>query len=243
MRAAAVLDALAGSETGTLNLSDLARELGIAKSSTSSLCTALEASGLIHRDELGYSLGRRLVELGGSYLARMDVVKEFYRLAEASPTFVHETMRLSALAGTDTLGLARYEGRPALRLTSGIGDRFPASASAQGKALLARLDDSEVRRLYAGLRLPRITASTVVDLDDLIAQLAAIRERGYAMDDQEAAENVVGYAVAVPTRGVRSPFLAVSVTYDAATPTRPSAEVIPELQRMARALGNPMAST
>ncbi len=242
LRAAAVLDAIAASQSGVLSLSDIAREVGVAKSSTSSLCAALEASGLLHRDELGYRLGRHLVELGGSYLARMDVVKEFYAECAAASVFAAETLRLSTLAGVDTLVLARYEGHPALRLTAGIGDRFPASASAQGKVLLAKQDDTEVRRLYTGLKLPRVASSSITDLEQLIDQLGEIRSAGYAVDEQEAAENVVGLAVAVPTRGVRAPLLAVSVTLlDAEANVERRTNMVRELQRVAHALGNPMA--
>lgn len=244
VRAAAVLDALAASPAGWLTLTDLAKEVGIAKSSASSLCVALEASGMIRHDERGYALGRRLVELGGSYLARMDVVREFYDLCESSPVLGDQTVRLSALAGVDTLGLARYEGHPALRLTYGIGDRFPASATAQGKALLARLDDAEIVRLYHGIsELPRVTADSLTQLDDLLQHVRRAREAGFGLDEQEAAEHVVGLAVATPTRGVRSPLLAVSATLldtDASSERR--AEFVAELRRFAQALGNPMAA-
>lgn len=243
VRATAVLDALAASETGYLSLSDLARAIGVPKSSTSAICNALEAGDLVRRDDLGYTLGRRLVELGGSYLARMEVVREFYHLCETSEVMAPETVRLSALAGIDTLCLARYEGHPALRLTSGIGDRFPSSATAQGKALLARLDDSEIVRLYHGIDvLPRVTPASLTSLDDLLAQVRQARRDGYATDEQEAAEHVVGLAVAVPTRGVRSPVLAVSVTLlDAEVTPEVRARFVRELKLMARALGNPMA--
>lgn len=242
VRAVSVLDALAGSETGTMTLSDLAREVGVPKSSTSTILNALEAGGLIRRDELGYSLGRRVVELGGAYLMRMDQIRAFYDECAASPLFADETVRLSALAGVDTLCLARYEGHPALRLTSGIGDRFPASASAQGKALLARLDDSEVERLYHGIpELPRITRRSRRTVGKLLKDLALVRELGYATDDQEAAEHVVGLAMVVPTRGVRAPQLAVSVTLldTEAVPERRAA-MVTGLRQLARALGNPM---
>lgn len=242
VRAIAILDALADSPTGVMSLSDLAREVGVPKSSTSAICNALEAGGLIRRDEVGYGLGRRLVELGGSYLSRLDQVALFYDECARSPRLSRETVRLSALAGIDTLGLGRYEGRPALRLTSGIGDRFPASASAQGKALLANLDDEEVVRLFHGIsELPRVTRNSRRTVSRLLKDLAVIRQQGWAADEQEAAEHVVGLAVAVPTRGVRAPQLAVSATLlDAdATPDR-RADMVAELQRLAHALGNPM---
>ena len=243
VRAIAVLDAIAESPTGFLSLSEVARAVGIPKSSASAICNALEAGLLIRRDDVGYRLGRRTVELGGAYLSRLDQVAEFYDFCAKSKLFANETVRLSVLAGSDTLCLARSEGRPALRLTSGIGDRFPASSSAQGKALLALLDDPEVERLFHGIpELPQATNRSIRTLPDLLADLGRTRQRGYGMDTSEAADHVVGLAVAIATRGVRSPLLAASVTLlDSQVTDERREAMVRELRRLASALGNPMS--
>lgn len=243
-RAVAVLDALAASADGIMTLSDLSRALGVPKSSTSTICTALELGGLVRRDDLGYSLGRKLVELGGAYLARLDQVGEFHRACLESPIFREETLRLSTSAGIDTLCLARYEGRPAIRLTTNIGDRLPSSSCAQGKALLARLDDSEIERLYHGIdELPRLTGRSRRTLPRLLKDVRLARAHGYAMDDEESADSVVGLAVVVPTRGVRAPILAISVTKHKSDWTDDVRDhLVGELKRVATLLGNPMAT-
>lgn len=242
VRAGAVLDALAASRDGSLTLSDLAREVGIAKSSALTICNALELGGLVRKDDVGYSLGRRLVELGGAYLERLDPVKDFYDACARSEVLSVETLRLSAFGGIDTLCLARFEGRPALRLTAGIGDKLPSSATAQGKAMLARLDDAEVVRLYHGIDpLPAMTSHSHRSVAELLDDLAVIRARGHAVDDQEAADDVVGLAVNVDTRGLHAPQLAVSLTLHArdAGPER-RAQVVAALAGLAHELGNPM---
>ncbi len=243
-RAVAVLDAIAASESGTMTLADLSRDLGVPKSSTSTICTALELGGLVRRDDLGYSLGRKVVELGGSYLARLDQVSEFHRACLESPLFRSETLRLSTAAGIDTLCLARYEGHPAIRLTTNIGDRLPASSCAQGKALLARLDDSEIERLYYGIdELPRMTARSRRTVARLLKDVRLARARGYAVDDEESADSVVGVAVVVPTRGVRAPVLAISVTKHKSDWNEDTRRLmVDELTRIAMLLGNPMAA-
>lgn len=243
-RGVAVLDALAASESGTMTLSDLSRALGVPKSSTSAICTALELGGMIRRDDLGYSLGRKLVELGGAYLSRLDQIGEFHRACAESDLFRAETLRLSTAAGIDTLCLARYEGHPAIRLTTNIGDRLPASSCAQGKALLARLDDSEIERLYHGIaELPRLTGRSRRTVPRLLKDIRLTRARGYALDEEESADSVIGLAVVVPTRGMRAPILAISVTKhksDWSAETRD--RLVGELQRVATMLGNPMAT-
>ena len=161
-RAAAVLEALAASATGRLTLSDLARELGIPKSSTSNLLLALEEARLINRQGAEFTLGRKLVELGAAYLSRLDEVQEFYRFCEQAPTLSGETVRIAMLDGTNVIYLARYEGHPAVRLTSNIGDKMPVSLCAVGKALIARLHDHDVAEMFPDdAELPVLTPKSL----------------------------------------------------------------------------------
>jgi DNA-binding IclR family transcriptional regulator len=241
-RAAAVLDALAGAPSGRLTLSDLARELGIPKSSTSNLMLALEEASLISRQGSEFTLGRKLVELGAAYLSRLDEVQEFYKFCEQAPTLSGETVRIAMLDGENVIYLARYEGHPAVRLTSNIGDRMPVSLCAVGKALIARLHDHDIAAMFPDeLRLPVMTPKSLTTGADLKAEIATIRERGYAFEDEESTTGVVCLGVAVPTRGAHGPSLGLSVTALKATYSEEQrSAIVLELKELARLLGSPM---
>ncbi|CAH0287599.1 Transcriptional repressor IclR [Arthrobacter sp. Bi83] len=241
-RAAAVLEALAGSATGRLTLSDLARELGIPKSSTSNLLLALEDARLISRQGSEFTLGRKLVELGAAYLSRLDEVQEFYRFCEQAPTLSGETVRIAMLDGTNVIYLARYEGHPAVRLTSNIGDKMPVSLCAVGKALIARLHDHDIDAMFTDdVELPVLTPKSIRTGAEFKAQLRDIREKGYAFEDEESTTGVVCLAVSVPTRGAHGPSLGLSVTALKATYSdEQGAQMVKELKELARSLGNPM---
>ena len=241
-RAAAVLEALSSSATGRLTLSDLARELGIPKSSTSNLLLALEEARLVSRQGQEFSLGRRLVELGAAYLSRRDEIQEFYRFCEQAPTLSHETVRVALLEGTNVIYLARYEGHPAVRLTSNIGDKMPVSLCAVGKVLIARLHDHDLEEMFPDdAELPVMTPKSLRTGAELKAQIRMIREQGYAFEDEESTTGVVCLAVAVPTRGAHGPSLGLSVTALKATYSQEQgAMMVKELQELARSLGNPM---
>lgn len=241
-RAAAVLDALAGSATGRLTLSDIARELGIPKSSTSNLLLALEEAAIIKRQGAEFALGRKLVELGAAYLSRLDEVQEFHRFCEQAPVLSGETVRIAMLDGANVIYLGRYEGHPAVRLTSNIGDKMPVSLCAVGKALLARLNDHDVEEMFPDdAELPVLTPKSLRTGAELRAQLAAIRGQGYAFEDEESTTGIVCLAVAVPTRGAHGPNLGLSVTSLKATYTEDrGALMVKELGELAHALGNPM---
>ncbi|GAB95112.1 DNA-binding IclR family transcriptional regulator [Kineosphaera limosa] len=241
VRAIAVLDALAADDAASMSLSDIARAIGVPKSSTASICAALELGGLLVRDNGEFALGRRLVELGGAYLSRSDRVREFYAACVAEPLLVGETVRLWALGGRDGICLGRYDGHPPVRLTVNIGDRLPASVTAAGKVMLAQFDDHEVRDLYAGTTLPRLTAASLSSIDALVADLHTAREDGYCVSVEEAFESVVELAVVVPSRGTRTATMAIGVTQHTVTYTpEHAAPLVSALRRVAAALGNPM---
>ncbi|GAB3697571.1 IclR family transcriptional regulator [Mariniluteicoccus flavus] len=199
-RAAAILGLLA--DDGAQPLTDIARRLGLAKSSTLNLCVALEEAGLARRTPVGtWALGRRTVELGGAYVRGFDVVREFYGFAGDHPVLRHELLQLVLRHERDVVYLARHEGRAPLRLSAAIGDRFPASLTAVGSVLLAQLAEDRVRALYPDDdTLPLWTERSVARVDDLVDKLAACRQRGYAIDDRETNPAVYGMAMLVPAR-------------------------------------------
>lgn len=240
-RAAAILTLLADSGAA-LNLTDIARSLGLPKSSTFNLCNALEEAGLIARHDASYFLGRRLVELGGSYLRTFDVVREFYRQCADSAILSRELLQLAVLDGTDVLYVARHEGRAPLRLSATIGDRFPASITAVGNVLLAKLDPAIVADRYRDTsRLAQWTPNSVSTVTGLMAKLSRARKLGYSVDNGETNSAVVGMAVLVSPRTSAEEHFALGVSLFQSDDIDEHRErVLPELRRVAEDLSNPM---
>src|SRR6266567_5976915 len=150
-RAGAILDLLAESPGDAPGPSELARRLGLPKSSIANICNALADIGLVRRIGTGFALGRRLAELGGAYLASVDQVEEFYEACQLLPTGSEETVQLAILDGLEMTYLARHDGRQPVRLTSQIGRRLPATVTATGKAALASLDEADLDARLAGV--------------------------------------------------------------------------------------------
>ena len=197
-RAVRILDIL-GEAPGAVTLSELARALGAAKSSTLNVCGALEEGGLIRRTEVGYQLGRRVVELGGDYLRSFDPVLEFYRACAESEVLSGERCQLAVLEGTNVLYLATHVGRAPFRFSAGIGSKYPASITAVGVALLSQLPDDEIAARFADdATRPSFTDRSVTSLAELRRKLAETRERGYSIDHGEVYPGLAGAAVVVP---------------------------------------------
>lgn len=241
-RAAAILDALAGNPSDGLGLSEIARRLDLPKSSVANICSALLEVGFIARTGAGFRIGRRLAELGGAYLATVDQVQEFHAACDQLEVASLETMQLAVLDGLEVIYIARHDGRQAVRLASEIGQRLPASCTALGKAALAALDEDELGRRLKGLtRLPVLTSNSHRTVDQLLTDLAAVRQRGYSIDNEETALGVVCYGVAVQGRGVDQEPHAASVTLlKARADDARRAALVNELRRLAELMTNPL---
>jgi IclR family transcriptional regulator, blcABC operon repressor len=212
-RAGAILDLLAENAGEAAGPSELARRLGLPKSSIANICNALAEVGLVRRIGTGFALGRKLAELGGAYLASVDQVQEFYDACRLLPTGSEETIQLAILDGLEMTYLARHDGRQPVRLTSQIGRRLPATVTATGKAALASLDLDDLDRRLDGLTdLPVLTANSIGSVDALRAELASVRSRGYAKDDEETVEGVVCFGVMIPGRRPGEGPYAASIT-------------------------------
>ncbi|WZH35897.1 MAG: IclR family transcriptional regulator [Microbacterium enclense] len=228
-----------------LTLTELASGLGVAKSSTANLCLSLEAERMIQRVPLGYRLGIRTAELGGAFAAQFNQVREFYAVCEASPVLSSELVQVAVLDDTDALYLARHEGSLSVRLGTPLGSRLPAALSATGRALLMTHDDETVRSLLSRARaLPQLTEKSTIDVEAVIAKLAAARERGWSVDEEESFRGIVGVAVPLEGWAPGDPQLALGVGI-------PVAEATPErrervgvaLREAAAALTNPFSAT
>jgi DNA-binding IclR family transcriptional regulator len=212
-RAGAILDLLAENRGEAAGPSELARRLGLPKSSIANICNALADIGLVRRIGTGFALGRKLAELGGAYLASVDQVQEFYEAAQLLPAGSEETVQLAILDDLEMTYLARHDGRQPVRLTSQIGRRLPATVTATGKAALASLADDDLdTRLAEVDSLPTFTPNSIASIEALRADLEAVRERGYSMDDEETVEGVVCFGVMIPGRRPGEGPYAASIT-------------------------------
>jgi DNA-binding IclR family transcriptional regulator len=241
-RAAAILEALADSPIIPSGPSELARRLGLPKSSIANILNALADAGLVRRTGSGFALGRKLAELGGAYLAGIDLVQEFYDASRELPTASDETVQLAVLDDLEMTYLARHDGRQQVRLTSGIGRRLPATVTATGKAAMAALDDRELeRRLATVTALPRLTPNSIATLDELRSDIARVRERGHAIDNEETVEGVICLGMAIPARRPGEGPYAASVTLLKARATDERvAALVDDLRLLMSRLSDPM---
>lgn len=167
-------------------LTDLAEGLGLSKSTILRLLAPLREVRLVDQDaENGrYQLGPQNAFLGQVYLERLD-------FREAAAPHLHElvdgigeTVHLVVFDPPEIVYIDKVESPQPVRMHSRIGSRQPAYCTAVGKAFLAYASPAVVDQVIARGMPPR-TPATITTAGWLRAELAAVRERGYAIDDVE----------------------------------------------------------
>lgn len=206
-------------------LSELARQVGLNKTTAYRLLTALQSEGMVARSPLteGWRLGPEAITLGALALRSNDLVSAARPELVALVRGTGETASIEVLVGGDVLILDGVEGPSLVGASSEVGTRWPAHATSTGKVLLA----AEPRRGGARRRLRKLTPRTIIDPDQLDRELERVRERGWATAIEELE---IGYvAVGAPVRDHEHRVLAaVSIGGPAARLTK---DRIPELAR------------
>lgn len=195
-RAAALLIAL-GDLDGEAGVTELARRLGLHKSTASRLLATLQRRGLVEQDaETGrYRLGVAVIRLA----QRAELALDLRGLAQPDLDRLARATRLRAELtvhdGEGILVLAQAE-TGAKGTAERNGPRPSIHASAAGKVLLAAMAERDVARL-SRRGLPALTPRTITALEPLLAELARTRRRGYATARGEEAADVAGVAAPV----------------------------------------------
>lgn len=205
-RAFLILETLA--ENDGIGLTKLAEESGLPTPTIHRLVSTLVNLGYVSREpSRQYILGPRLMKLGeGSQRALTVVVRPY--LSELVER-IGETANLSILDSLDMVLLAQVPSRHSMRMSSEVGRRVRPHCTAGGKAILATMPPDQVNALIERTGLPKMTERTLTEPDALWAELAVIRDRGYALDEGEREVGV--RCVAVQVQDVPRP-LAISIS-------------------------------
>lgn len=215
--AAQALDVLSllARHTQPLPAGSIARELGLPRSSTYHLLSVLRDHGFVTHlvEERRYGLGVAAYELGSAYQRQAPLQRIARPLLQRLVDETTHNAHLAVLHGRDVLYVIeeRAPGRPLL--VTDVGVRLPATLTASGLAMLAALPPAQVRALFPHREsLVQRDGRGATSPSQLRRELAAVRQRGYAVEDSSVSEGLssVGRAVLDHTG---HPVAGVAVTY------------------------------
>lgn len=233
-RALDILELFLRTPPESLSVPEIARALGLPRSTAHELVATLVARRYLRPLEANphrYALDVRVFELGNAYANGLDLAREGQAVARRIAAQCDETVHIAVLEGTEVFYIAKVDSTNALRLVSAIGRRLPAHCTAVGKMLLSGLSAEEFACRFAGVQeLPGMTRNSIRSVEALQEELARIRVRGLAWDNCESNPDV--RCVAAPIHDHRGRMVAaMSISFPV---VRDTPERFRELARLVR---------
>lgn len=213
-RALQILTELSSAQVDGLALSEIARRLGINKSTVYRALVTLKGREYVVQDPFDgtYSLGPAAVSLGQRYFAEGSLSVVLHPALLALGQEVNELVHLGMLSSTSVLYLDRVEPERFIRVRSQVGQRIPAIITAMGRAMLAA---GGIERDQLSAYLQAMGPHPRVSADYLWRLIESARERGYALDLEDNEPGVSCFGVALLSGG--RPVAALSITVLAPT--------------------------
>ncbi len=192
-----------GKHSTQLGVSQLARRVGVGKSTAHRVIWTLVEEGLLEKvEETGLF---RLTTIMRSLGASAETAQRLHEAAtiplDQLRTKTAGTLHIAILDGSEVLYVERREGPGAILVFRAIGSRSAAHVTSNGKVLLAFLPIDQQKRLIDGMRLTAKTPRTITSRTRLLSELSQIRRQGYAENRGESQTGMC--SIAAP---IRDPF-------------------------------------
>lgn len=170
-----------------LGNTEIAEAIKLPKSTAAGLIHTLEVNGYLEQnpENRKYRLGYKLAERAGLFLNQYDLRQVAAPYLHALRDECNESINLALRRGPDMVYIERVHGTNMLGFRSEIGKRERVHSTALGKAFLAFLPQAEILDFSAQHDFTPLTQNTITKLDLFLADLSCIRQRGYAIDDEE----------------------------------------------------------
>jgi IclR family pca regulon transcriptional regulator len=186
-----------------LGISDLARMLGLNRSTTHRYVSTLVALGYLEQDAATrrYRLGPRVIDLGLSAINSMELREISLPHLQQLCDETGNTVNLAILDGVDVVYVERCrsarQGQREIDLNLHVGSRLPAYCTSMGKVLLAHLPEDRLQAVLADMRLSKRGPNTLTSRSALRAELGQVRAAGLAVNNEELAFGLRSIAVPV----------------------------------------------
>src|ERR1700759_435988 len=230
-RALSIIETLAEDDEG-YRLSDLAVRTGLSTSTVHRLLATLEKRRFVHFDryESKWHVGAQSFSVGATFARRRNFVAQAMPYLRKLRDQTRETANLAVVDDESIIVLARIESRAIMRSLTKGGGRVAMVASGVGKAVLATYADEDVSAIIRRHGMPRLTEKSIVRPGELFEELELVRQRGYAVDDEEARMGLRCVA-AVVFNDCGEPLAAISVS---GMTSRVTEERVPEVGKAVR---------
>lgn len=209
------------SPEAVLTLEDLTQKTGLTKTTCFRFLKTMRRLELVEQDtdRKTYQLGPAVVSLGLKALKGMNLRRAALPVLQKLRDETEETVNLSLLSGTEIIFIERVMSDYLVNANINVGDRLPVYCASMGKVILAFMSEEHAAEIISQLDFKGKTERTLVSPASLWKELAEIRARGYALNDEELERGL--RAVAAPIMGYAGEaFAAINIAWT--TARRPS---------------------
>jgi Transcriptional regulator len=192
-RALQIVELLISSPTHEVGVSEIARELGVVKSTAHQLLATLASHGFVENNgtTARYRLGVRAIEAGAVASTQAGLGPAIVPLLEALVAEVHETCSIGVLVGNSVSLVQRVEAESVLRVDLKVGTRFPIQTSAIGRVILAKMPEERRNQMLEALDLSK------AERRQTEKAIETARQEGCAVVRNIPVEGISAMAVAV----------------------------------------------
>jgi IclR family transcriptional regulator, KDG regulon repressor len=170
-----------------LGVTELSKRLKLHKNNVFRLLATLESRGYIEQNKAteNYRLGLKALELGQTFIKQMGLLRQAKPILEQMVEESNETSYVAIYKENHIVYLDVVETNLTVRVVSRVGSRLPAYCTASGKVHMACMTDEELDELITKMDFVQHTSTTISSPETMRAELAKVREQGYALDDEE----------------------------------------------------------
>ncbi|MBZ9936130.1 helix-turn-helix domain-containing protein [Mesorhizobium sp. BR1-1-16] len=181
------------------SIAEVAAATGLDRATARRCLLTLAHLGYADYDGKFFTLTPRVLRLGTACLATMPLPQLVQPLLDQVSDAIGESSSVSILDSDEIVYVARSAQKKVMSIALMPGSRLPAYCTSMGRVLLAALPEAEARTRLGAAPLPRRTAHTLTEPEELMAELARVRTDGYAVIDQEVEIGLRSIAVPLVT--------------------------------------------
>jgi IclR family pca regulon transcriptional regulator len=179
-----------------LTISQVSERIGLERATARRCLLTLTRLGYAEYDGKFFTLTPRMLRLGYAFLSSTPFISIVQPFLEELSQKTGESCAVAKLDGTEIVYLARASNQSRIMTVSrNVGGRLPAYGASLARVILASWPADDARALLESAPRPKLTANTIVGIEELMDELAQVRQQGYSINDQETAIGLRSIAV------------------------------------------------
>ncbi len=169
-----------------MTLTEVANKVELTRANARRILLTLQYLDYVKcKDGKFFSLTAKVLCLGYSFLSSLSFKELAQPYIQALATNINESCSMSVLEGKDIVYVARVQTKRIMTISLGIGSRLPIHATSMGRVLMSGMVQKDLEKILDKIDLEAYTPHTITSKQELIKSINIIKQRGWALADQE----------------------------------------------------------